>query len=31
MNLENFSYIPLMQMKKGIEIKLEQSNIPYNF
>jgi len=29
MNLEKFSYIPLMQMKKGIEIKLEQSNIPY--
>ena len=29
LNLEKFSYIPLMQMKKGIEIKLEQSNIPY--
>jgi uncharacterized protein YbjT (DUF2867 family) len=29
MNLEQFSYIPLMEMKKGIEIKLEQSGIPY--
>nr|YP_009163638.1 conserved hypothetical plastid protein [Triparma laevis]BAS19092.1 conserved hypothetical plastid protein [Triparma laevis] len=29
MNLEKFSYIPLMQMKKGIETKLEQSTIPY--
>ena len=29
MNLEKFSYIPLMQMKKGIETKLEKSNIPY--
>ena len=29
MNLEKFSYIPLMQMKKGIEVKLKESKIPY--
>lgn len=29
MNVEQFSYIPLMEMKKGIEIKLKESNIPY--
>jgi len=29
LNLEQFSNIPLMKMKQGIEIKLKQSNIPY--
>ena len=29
MNVEQFSYIPLMEMKKGIEIKLKESDIPY--
>jgi len=28
-NLEQFSNIPLMNIKQGIEIKLKQSNIPY--
>jgi len=28
-NLEQFSNIPLMEIKQGIEIKLKQSNIPY--
>jgi len=28
-NLEQFSNIPLMKMKQGIEIKLKESNIPY--
>ena len=28
-NLEQFSNIPLMEMKQGIEIKLKQSTIPY--
>ena len=28
-NLEQFSTIPLMEMKKGIEIKLKESKIPY--
>jgi len=28
-NLEQFSNIPLMDIKQGIEIKLKQSNIPY--
>ena len=28
-NLEQFLEIPLMQMKKGIEIKLKESGIPY--
>jgi len=28
-NLEQFSKIPLMEMKQGIEIKLKQSTIPY--
>ena len=28
-NLEKFSSIPLMEMKKGIEIKLKESKIPY--
>lgn len=29
LNLEQFLDIPLMQMKKGIEIKLKESEIPY--
>ena len=29
LNLEQFSNIPLMEMKQGIEIKLKQSKIPY--
>lgn len=29
LNLEQFSNIPLMEMKLGIEIKLKQSKIPY--
>ena len=29
LNLEQFSNIPLMEMKQGIEIKLKESNIPY--
>ena len=29
LNLEQFLDIPLMQMKKGIEVKLKQSEIPY--
>jgi uncharacterized protein YbjT (DUF2867 family) len=29
LNLEQFLEIPLMQMKKGIEIKLKESGIPY--
>jgi uncharacterized protein YbjT (DUF2867 family) len=28
-NLEQFSNIPLMNIKQGIEVKLKQSNIPY--
>jgi len=28
-NLEQFSNIPLMELKQGIEIKLKQSNVPY--
>ena len=28
-NLEQFSNIPLMEIKQGIELKLKQSNIPY--
>ena len=28
-NLEQFSNIPLMEMKQGIEFELQQSNIPY--
>ena len=29
LNLEQFSNIPLMEMKQGIEIKLKESKIPY--
>ena len=29
LNLEQFSSIPLMEMKQGVEIKLKQSKIPY--
>lgn len=29
LNLEQFSNIPLMEMKQGIEIKLKESEIPY--
>jgi uncharacterized protein YbjT (DUF2867 family) len=29
LNVEEFSYIPLMEMKKGIEIYLKESNIPF--
>lgn len=29
LNLEQFSKIPLMKMKQGVEKKLKQSNIPY--
>lgn len=29
LNLEQFSNIPLMEMKQGVEIKLKQSKIPY--
>jgi len=28
-NLEQFSNIPLMKMKQGIEVKLKESNVPY--